>query len=444
MTDTPPLSFPPAASLLFGPIPPRSERHRSVVGSRPLATTGALATMLLLAGCAGGHAASAGPEDSAPATAAPLEAATSAPRLVATYDAGLMVLDASTGKTVLDEPLAGFNRIAAAGDGRHVLVGTSGGFRALDAGAWSVPHGDHDHHYTAPAELTDVVFPATEPGHVFHHGDRTALFDDGSGRATILDPAELGDGRPHTTQAQAPTAHHGLAIELDDGKLLMTDGTPDSRTGITVSGPADASGTRADLARSADCPGIHGAAAAADDAFAFGCEDGMLIYRHGKISKATASTAYGRVGNQAGSDVSAVVLGDYTSDADAVMERPTRVSLTNTSTGTMDLVETGASYSFRSLGRGPAGEALDLGTDGRLRIIDPQSGRITESIRVTRPWKEPTAWQQPRPTLAVQGGIAYVSEPASRTVHLVDLESAKLLVSHELPHVPNELAGIPG
>ncbi|WP_417235588.1 zinc metallochaperone AztD [Arthrobacter sp.] len=442
MIDTPPQTIPPATTPGCDRQPRRIRSFRNGLRGSPQAIIGPLAALLVLSGCGAGSPGA----DAADATppAAPTEAAAATPRLVATYDGGVMVLDAATGDIVLDEPLAGFNRLNAAGDGRHVLVSTSGGFRALDAGAWSVPHGDHDHHYTAPPALTDHLFPATEPGHVVHHGGHTVLFDDDTGRATGFDPAGLAEGMPATRQDQAPAAHHGLAVELEDGTLLMTSGTADSRTGITASGPAGPSGQRTEVARSGQCPGVHGAAIAAGEAVAFGCEDGMLVYRQGRLAKVQAPTAYGRVGNQAGSDASAVVLGDYKSDPDADLERPTRVSLTNTATGAMELVETGTSYSFRSLGRTPEGGALVLGTDGRLRLIDPDSGKTTESVAVTRPWKEPREWQQPRPSLAVQDDIAYVSEPGTRTVHLVDLDSMESLVSYRLPHTPNELAAIPG
>lgn len=62
---------------------------------------------------------------------------------------------------------------------------------------------------------------------------------------------------------------------------------------------------------------------------------------------------YGRIGNQAGSDESAVVLGDYKADPDAELERPERVSLIDTATNTLRLVDLGVSYTFRSLARGP-------------------------------------------------------------------------------------------
>ncbi len=85
--------------------------------------------------------------------------------------------------------------------------------------------------------------------------------------------------------------------------------------------------------RNEDCPGVHGEASAARDAVVVGCENGMLIYRDGQISKVASPDAYGRMGNQAGSPESPVVLGDYKVDKEAELERPTRVSLVNTDTG---------------------------------------------------------------------------------------------------------------
>jgi hypothetical protein len=44
-----------------------------------------------------------------------------------------------------------------------------------------------------------------------------------------------------------------------------------------------------------------------------------------------------------------------------------------------------------------------------------------------------------RPTLAVQGHTAYVTDPGSSSIHAIDLESGDVLESAKLPHVPNEL-----
>jgi outer membrane protein assembly factor BamB len=136
------------------------------------------------------------------------------------------------------------------------------------------------------------------------------------------------------------------------------------------------------------------------------------------------------------------VLGDYKQDKDAELERPEQVSLIDTAAGTLKLVDIGTSYTFRSLARGPAGEALVLGTDGNIHVLDPVAGTVTKTIPVTGPWTEPLEWQQPRPAIFVRGGTAYVSDPGTRQVHAVDLASGEKTASVTLPKEPNELSGV--
>ena len=368
-----------------------------------------------------------------------------APRLVLTHAGGITVLDAASLEVVGEADLDGFNRLNPAGDGRHVLVSTGSEFKVFDAGVWTEKHGDHGHSYAARPALTDVGFQASKSGHAVFHAGRTALFSDGSGQVEIFEPSGLASeaARPESDVYTAPEAHHGVAVPLEEGKLLVTLGNDESRRGIAVL----AAGTgqdRAELLRNEDCPGVHGEAVAGPDAVVVGCEDGMLVYRDGRITKVPSPDAYGRMGNQAGTPESPVVLGDYKVDRDAILERPTRVSLVNTETAALRLVELGTSYSFRSLGRGPSGEALVLGTDGSLRIIDPLTGSITSTIPVVAAWEEPETWQDPRPALFVQGATAYVTEPSSSAIHAVDLASGKVAKSADLRHVPNELTGVSG
>lgn len=369
-----------------------------------------------------------------------------ASRLVLTHAGGITVLDAASLAVVGEADLEGFNRLNPAGDGRHVLVSTGSAFKVFDAGVWTEKHGDHGHSYAAQPALTGVEFQASQSGHAVFHAGRTALFSDGSGQIEVFEPSGLAaetGALPESDVYTAPDAHHGVAVPLEEGKLLITLGDGESRRGIAVL--AEGSGqNRAELVRNEDCPGVHGEAVAGPDAVVVGCEDGMLVYRGGKISKVPSPDAYGRMGNQAGSPESPVVLGDYKVDKDATLERPTRVSLVNTETAALQLVELGTSYSFRSLGRGPSGEALILGTDGSLRIIDPLTGSVTSNIPVVAAWEESETWQDPRPTLFVQGSTAYVTEPASSAIHAVDLASGKVIKSADLPHVPNELTGVSG
>ena len=234
---------------------------------RPLRPVVLLAwTGLLLAACgsptAPPGAGSASPSASPPASA---EGAGSITRVALTYDGGVLVLDGTTLDVVADLPLAGFNRVNPAGDGRHVMVSTTGGFRVLDAAGQPNAGGP---------TLTDLVFTADAPGHVVRHGGRTVLFADGTGEITAFDSDALdGDAKPGVKVTASEEAHHGVAIELSDGTLLSTLGDAEGRTGVRVLDPSGA-----EIARNEQCPSVHGEGAAQGEIVVFGCSDGVLMY----------------------------------------------------------------------------------------------------------------------------------------------------------------------
>ncbi|MFF0542063.1 zinc metallochaperone AztD [Nocardia thailandica] len=339
-----------------------------------------------------------------------------------TYDGGIYVLTGDTLAPVGQVSIDGFIRLNPAGDDHHLIVSTADRFRVFDA---------------ADAEFTGVDIAASKPGHVVRHAGRTVLFADGSGEVTLLDTATLGDDSPRRTTYRAAAPHHGVAVELANRELVVTLGTEEKRTGIAV---LDAD--RHERTRNEDCPGVHGEATAANETVVIGCQTGALVYRDGVITKVTSPTPYGRIGNMAGSDASPVVLGDYKQDRDAELERPQRISLVDTVTGTLRLVDLGTSYSFRSLGRGPRGEALVLGTDGGLRVIDPGTGAVTRTIPVLGAWQEPLKWQAARPALFARGGDAYVTDPAAAQVHRIDLAEGKVVATATLDQAPNEISGV--
>ncbi|GGW99257.1 hypothetical protein GCM10010297_21510 [Streptomyces malachitofuscus] len=392
-------------------------RNRAFTG-----TALALAVSAVLTACGGGDGASSDAKAAkeTPSTAPAVEVEDP---LVATFDGGLYILDGESLQLTRTIELPGFNRVNPAGDDDHVVVSTDSGFRVLDATRQS---------------LTDITYEGAKPGHVVRHAGKTVLFTDGTGEVNVFDPAGLSGGRkPEGRTYTAAEAHHGVAIELSNGELLSTLGTEDKRTGALVLDENDK-----EIARNEDCPGVHGEAAAKGETVAVGCEDGVLLYKDGTFTKVDAPDDYGRIGNQAGSDASAILLGDYKTDPDAELERPTRISLIDTETAKLRLVDLGTSYSFRSLGRGPHGEALVLGTDGTLHVIDPETGGTEKRIPVVDEWQEPLDWQQPRPALFVRGHTAYVSEPGKRQLHAVDIESGDKLASVTLPKSPNELSGV--
>ncbi|MFG3082111.1 zinc metallochaperone AztD [Streptomyces parvulus] len=393
----------------------RSTRARTLTG-----TALALATAMALTACGGGDDASSDAEPKKQTKSS--DAAAVENPVVASYDGGLYILDGETLELAKTIELPGFNRVNPAGDEDHVVISTDSGFRLFDA---------------ARQDFTGVEYKGAKPGHVVRHGGKTVLFTDGTGEVNVLDPAELAGGKqPRTRSYTSAEPHHGVAIELADGELLTTLGTEEKRTGALV---LDKDGK--EIARSEDCPGVHGEAAAQGEVVGLGCEDGVLLYKDGEFTKVDAPGEYARTGNQAGSDASPILLGDHKTDPEAELERPTRISLIDTRTAKMRLADLGTSYSFRSLARGPHGEALVLGTNGVLHVIDPETGKVERKIDAVGDWTEPLDWQQPRPTLFVRDHTAYVSDPGKRRLHSFDLDSGEKVTSVTLPKGTNELSG---
>jgi hypothetical protein len=355
-------------------------------------------------------------------------------RLAATYDGGVMVLDGRTLRVVADIPLEGFLRLGAAGDDRHIVVSTDDAFRFLDTGVqpgvWQWP--------SAP-RLHDYQIQSNDPGHVTVNAGKTVLFSDGSGVAQIFSSQAFGDVLPSYEEWVAPAPHHGVVVALDgpDGVLLVTVGTEEARNGAAV-----LNAQHEVIASSDQCPGVHGESVAADGVAALGCEDGVLVYRDGEFHKLQSPDVYGRIGNHAGDEHSKYILGDYKTDREAELERPLRVSIVDTQALTLKIVDLPASYTFRSLGRGPDGEGIVLGTDGALHVIDPEAAAVVDSFPVISAWEESLEWQEPRPTLRVIDNYAYVTEPSQSALHVVNLRDGSIVRSAELPHVPNELSGV--
>lgn len=407
----------------------------------------AILSLTILAGGCGTHSAPGGNRESptAPAStaAAPTEQSSATARLALSYDGGVLIMDAETLDEVADIPVEGFVRLNSAANGRHVLVSQSDGFAVLDMGTWTSGHGDHDHHYTADPQLTDIRFGGAEPGHVVSHDDRLTLFSDGTGAVDVIDPNDLLVGEDDVRQAAVRAPHHGVAVARADRSIVVSGGDAETRSGVEI---LDSTGKQ--IVSNDQCPGLHGEAAAAGGVLSFGCEDGIVLVRANEIRKVDSPDPYGRIGNQSGSEASPVVLGDYKTDPDAELERPQQFSLTDTATGAIRIVPLNASYSFRSLERGPAGEAVILGTDGALHVFDPVTAERVGHHPVIGAWTEPDEWQSPMPNLHIQDGIAYVSDPNARRLVAVNLGEGRpagsVVAETVLDRPTVELTGVEG
>ncbi|MDD7928924.1 zinc metallochaperone AztD [Microbacterium thalli] len=378
------------------------------------------AAALVLAGCS---------SSPAPASSPSAEAATAAdgPRVALGYEGGVLVLGGEELDVLGDFPSEDFIRLNSAGDGRHVMVTTSEGFQLLDV---------------QKPELTDLLVPAATAGHVVVHGGTTVLYDDATSDTTIFETAELAalDGSlPDAEVLPGVEAHHGVSVELEDGTLLTTVGGESGRTGIRV---LDAE--RNEVAANAECPGVHGEGTAEGERVVFGCENGVLIYADGEITKVSSPDAYGRIGNAYVAENSPLVVMDYKDDPDAEGYLLRNIALVDTEAETLTKVALpeGVEYTFRGVARGPAGEAVLIGTDGSLHWIDPATGEVTKSLPVIDAWEGPAEWQAPHPAVKVAGDIAYVTDPANSALVAVDLAAGEVVQTVELPQVPNEIAAV--
>ena len=363
------------------------------------------------------------------------------PRIVLAHEGGVVTLDSADGSVLNETPVEGYVRLNPAGDGRHVAVSASDAVTMYDTSLLAQGHGDHFHYYVQDPALTDLSLEAPMPGHVVPHGDRTAIFADGTGDITLIDPTALGEGQLDVLEGTATEdPHHGVAVPLSDGGLLTTQGTEDARSTVQV---LDADGKV--VAETDDCPGVHGEAAAqpteSGDVISLGCENGSVIYRDGEFHKVAIDGDYQRSGNQKGHEDSPIVLADHKVEAEPAggIERPTEIALIDTRDATQQLVDLGSPYWFRSLDRGPDGEALVLTYDGELNILDPDSGENLHEVPVTGEWEEGENWQEAGPMLSVADGTAFVVDPEAKKLSMVDVASGEVYRELDLPVVPHEI-----
>lgn len=395
------------------------KRNLQTVKRSAQLTAGAGLLALVLAGCA---SPSTGSESSSP----PEETASAdGPRVAVAYAGGVLVVDGETLEVIEDLPSEDFVRLNPAGDDRHVVVTTSEGFQFLDM---------------RTPELTDLVVAADAAGHVVRHAGKTVLYDDATSDTTIFDTAALAemDGSlPDAEVIPGADAHHGVSVVLEDGTLVTTVGDAASRSGIRA---VDAAGE--ELAASAECPSVHGEGAAQDEAIVFGCENGALVFLDGEITKITSPDEFGRIGNAYASDASPVVLMDYKDDPDAEGSLLSNFAVVDTAAKTLSKVALpdGIQYTWRGVIRTSADEALMIGSDGNLHVVDPTSGEIVESHPVIDAWEGPSEWQQPHPAIAAAGDTVYVTDSANSTIVAVDAATGEIIASAELPETPNEIA----
>lgn len=324
-------------------------------------------------------------------------------------------------------PLKGSAALYPAGDGRHALATQSGENRVdvIDGGTWSVPHGDHSHHYLRAIRARGTFTGAT-PIHTVSHDGRLAIFNDATGVAQLSPLARVWRGSRGASRVRSTGAHHGVAVPFAGRTLISLpalDGAslPD---GVAIAG---ARGKLGQQFRS--CPGLHGETAVGERTVLFACADGYLaITAQGARLRATTTPAVRGEGNaprRSGTLVSAHGL-PYTignlGNQDLVRVHPTRGPLNVLAVGN-DRGDFVLDPSSRTV--------LTVTTDGEVVQLDPVRGTVRARVAAVGAFTLSGGSSVVRPRLAVgHEARVYVSDPAAGRV--VELATNPLRVTRTI------------
>ena len=110
-------------------------------------------------------------------------------------------------------------------DGRFLFAVSedAGELTVVDTGTWTVDHGDHVHHYRAPARTVGALGWSGEV-RAASSETLTAVFSPTTGTGVVLDRAALGAGEVTELARLGTGPHDGALIPLGD-RVVATDGT---------------------------------------------------------------------------------------------------------------------------------------------------------------------------------------------------------------------------
>ncbi|MFT4295712.1 MAG: hypothetical protein QM582_09905 [Micropruina sp.] len=322
--------------------------------------------------------------------------------ILVTHAGGVLALDAGTLKPVARIATGSRPTVATSEDHRHFFL--------IEGSAGLVQIGD----LRGTPHLNPLRVNAAKPSHVVAHGNTTAIFDDGTGTIQLLKNSDLDKSSASIRTLSPFAAHHGVAMPIENGRLLVsTPGTePGQRVGFAR---VKASNGRVEK-RWNNCPKIHGEAEAAGGAVAFGCDDGVVIYRKGKVTKAyePVGAPDGFSSHLAGSEESPIIAGSYNA---------THVALVDTRTARTKLLDLGLVYGTLTWAEK---KLVALGTDGKVYVINPAKAKVEAAIPVIDAWTKPDDFYAARPTLTTVGHRVIVADSASKTLRTLDLETGEV------------------
>ena len=359
--------------------------------------------------------------------------------LVADSQSGLVqVFDPNTGEEIAHFDLAGAARVYTTEDERYAFAvqTEADAVNVIDGGVWIENHGDHMHPYTQDPALLALTMTGPTPIHFVDHDGLTAIFFDGDGTTQVIDRATLaGEGEILSFDSGKP--HHGVGFAVA-GKVIVS--TPEPGDGALPIG-VDVYSMDGELLQSFhDCPGLHGETALGA-LIAFGCRDGVLIidtsseeFTSQKIAN-PADAGDRRVGTLIAHADLPFFIGNFAADGLAWID-PVAGTLTP-----LILPLAQAGFKFDTHGD----HLVVLTVDGQIHTLDPMTGEIGNSAAVVTPIDPEAPRGSPRPVLAVDNGVAFVSDHTTGEVHVVDLETLTVQLTFASDGIPLSMTtvGIP-
>lgn len=338
-------------------------------------------------------------------------------------EARVTALDLESGAMLATFPMAGPASLSMAHSGEAVIAvqGAANQLSAIRTGIAFEDHGDHGDIAITDPELIEAVITGEKPAHFVEHGDKGALFFDGSGKVSLIDiHAWIDDGRIEASEIDSGTAHHGVAVPWGEYTLVSFANADDEkkpRIGLNV---VDAAGNV--VGDTHACPDLHGEAASGN-LLIVGCGDGVLIVSgsgepqvqklgYDGLPAGKSTTFIGGTGMQ-------YFLGNYGADKVVIIDpaeaEPYRlIDLpTRRVHFVADTIRPRFAYIFTE--------------DGQLRQLDVVKGEIARSVTVTEPYSMDGDWSLPRPRVAVAGDVIAVTDPNAGKVHLVDAGSFEVI-----------------
>jgi hypothetical protein len=334
------------------------------------------------------------------------------------------LLDVAAGEVLAQFDVAGPARVYAGADGTlaYALQGSADRVNVIDTGVRFVPHEDHyDLDLTDPA-LLDFALEGATPIHFVVHDGVIAIFNDGDGTAALFAEEAVRSGGDVTT-IDSGRPHHGVAVPMDDAVLISLPNPDDPEAALPI-GVAARTLDGADVARFAECPGLHGETGIGHDTVAFGCTDGVLVIERSgdewssrKIANPAQNPNDARVGTLYYGEESGLLVGNYSREG---------IVLIDLDAAAMTPVLLPSPMWAFALSAHDPHQVLALTIDGNLHAVDGESGEIVGSTAVVAPFELPQQGEHGvlRPALVASGDMAYVSSPSTGEVvevHLADM-----------------------